>query len=166
MMSKRARPPPAGAVFRAAIDATGHLEWKPGLHAIKRSEGAGQVAGQDSDSLLGGACIDDDCKPAYPNDSRWDYVIGYGRRGGPVAYFIEVHSAETSDVSTVEKKLTWLLGYVQADAQQELAKLPREIHWVASGRINIPKHVPQYRKLQTTLRKRGLRGPVKQLTLA
>jgi hypothetical protein len=152
--------------FKACIAATQHLEWRPGLQAITSAEGGGQVTGQDPGSLLGGAAIDTDSRALHPNASRWDYVIGYARASGAHAYFIEVHSAETTDVSVVEKKLKWLLDdYLRADSQQALAKLPRELHWVASGRINIPQHLPQYRKLQTTLRKRGLRGPVKQLTL-
>lgn len=40
----------------------------------------------------------------YPNSNRWDYVIGYG----DCAYFLEVHSAETSEVNVVLKKLNWL----------------------------------------------------------
>jgi len=49
--------------------------------------------------------------------------------------------------------------------QKNLAALDREYHWVASGRINIPKHVPQYRILNTTLKKAGLHGPVEHLVL-
>ena len=103
---------------------------------------------------------------AYPNDSRWDYVVGYRRSKKAVAHFIEVHSAEASDVSKIQEKLEWLRGFLQEEAQGSLAALSREFHWVASGRINIPKHLPQFKRLQTTLRKAGLRGPAKQLTLS
>ena len=78
---------------------------------------------------------------------------------------MSVHSAESCDVGKMEDKLAWLLGFLQEGARRELGKLPRVIHWVASGRINIPQHTPQYRKLQTILRNRGLKGPVKALVL-
>jgi hypothetical protein len=49
--------------------------------------------------------------------------------------------------------------------QRSSKGMDREYHWVASGRINIPQHVPQYRLLKTTLRKAGLRGPFERLVL-
>jgi len=157
---------PAETAFRGAIDATGHLQWKAGLQAIKRAEGGGQIVGQDPKLLLGGAMIDDDCLKAYPSASRWDYVIGCRRANEPVAHFIEVHSATPSGVSEVEKKWTWLRDYLQGDTRKGLAKLKREFHWVASGKINIPQHTPQFKRLQASLRPSGLKGPVKHLSLA
>ena len=115
--------------------------------------------------MIGSVDIDESCRAAYPNDNRWDYVIGLRRTAGDAAAFVEVHSAETSAVSTMERKLEWLLGFLLRDKQRSLNELPREIHWVASGRVNIPKHLPQYKKLVTTLRLRGLQGPVTLLDL-
>lgn len=92
-------------------------------------------------------------------------MIGYARAHKAFAYYVEVHSAETSAVPKMGKKLRWLQNFLLAPSQKRLAALDRECHWVASGRINIPKHVPQYRLLNTTLRKAGLRGPVERLVL-
>lgn len=164
-MPKGKKQDSASVAFKKCIDTAGHLQWKAGLQAIKASEGGGQISGENSKHLLGGAAVDEDCKTAYPNANRWDYVVGYDRSKTAVAYFIEVHSAETSGISEVAKKLAWLREFLQQDAQARLAMLPREFHWVASGRINIPKHVPQFKLLQTTLRKLGLKGPAKQLIL-
>jgi hypothetical protein len=152
--------------FQEAIKVADHLSWQEGLQAIKRSEGRGQISAKDSGCLLGSACIDDDCNPAFPNDCRWDYVIGYKRAKKAVAYFVEVHGAQTSKVSEVERKLGWLLDYLGGKAQSELANLTREIHWVATAGIDIPKHTPQYKTLTTRLRKMGLQGPTKHLELA
>lgn len=165
--SRKNQPPPEspGAAFRSAIAATGRLHLQAGLQAIKADEGRGQISASDPRAVLGSAMIDDDCKPAYPNDSRWDYVIGYDRSKRAVAYFIEVHSAETSDVSKVADKLTWLRRYLNEDSQRALAAIPHEHHWVASGRINIPEHTPQFKRLNGNLRKLGLRGPVKSLEI-
>ncbi len=156
---------PKVAAFRKAVEATEQLEFRVGLSAIKRGEGKGRIVPNDAKRLLGSADIDKDCERAYPNDARWDYVIGYARSQKAIAYFVEVHSAETSDVSKMEAKLQWLLGYLQGESQCELASLKREIHWVASGPVKILRHTPQFRKLSTTLRKRGLQGPVKSLLL-
>jgi hypothetical protein len=152
--------------FEKAISEAVHLRLRPGLQAIKPSEGKGQISAKDPSSVLGSVAIDDDCLMAHPNAARWDYVIGYARSSAPVAFFVEVHSAETSEVSKVEDKLAWLHGYLREEPQRKLAGLPREVHWVASGRISIPQHTPQFKKLNTTLRKLGLRGPVKSLVLA
>lgn len=81
-----------------------------------------------------------------------------------IVSFVEVHSAETSGVSEVEGKLLWLREFLGLEPQRTLAALPREYHWVA--RINIPKHTPQYRRLNAGLRTQGLKGPVKALLLS
>jgi hypothetical protein len=153
-------------LFDAALRTTNpRLPLKPGLQAIKKGEGHGQILAEDPQRLLGSAAIDDACRPAYPKSERWDYVIGYNRAGKAFAHFVEVHSAETSEVSKMEKKLRWLRDFLQKPSQKELAALDHEFHWVASGRFNIPQHVPQYRTLTTTLKKAGLRFPVKKLVL-
>jgi len=153
------------SAFRDAIAATDRLQLMAGLQAIKDGEGKGQISGNDPRHVLGSVAIDDDCKAAYPNDCRWDYVVGYNRAGQAIAHFIEVHSAETSEVSKVADKLGWLMKYLQEPPQRKLAAFSREYHWVASGRINIPQHTPQFKRLNSSLRKLGLRGPVKSLEL-
>jgi hypothetical protein len=153
-------------VFEAAVRVTSPcLALKLGLKAIKKGEGHGQIVADDPKRVLGSAAIDDDCRAFDPHGNRWDYVIGYDRASKAFAYFVEVHSAETSEVSKVEKKLRWLQDFLLRKAQAKLRALDCEYHWVASGRINIPKHVPQYRFLNTTLKKAGLRGPVEHLVL-
>jgi hypothetical protein len=153
-------------IFDGALRGTSpRLVLRLGLQAIKKGEGHGQIVAKNRKRLLGSAAIDDDCRSAFPIANRWDYVIGYERARKAIAYFVEVHSAETSEVSKIEKKLRWLEDFLLQASQKKLAALDREYHWVASGRINIPKHVPQYRILKTTLRKAGLRGPVEQLVL-
>lgn len=150
--------------FTRAIEVAEHLKLVAGLGAVKQGEGKDRIRAANV-PVLGSVDIDDDCRSAFPNDSRWDYVIGLRRAQAEVAIFVEVHSAETSAVSKMEDKLEWLLTFLRRPPQDALSQLPREIHWVASGRVNIPKHLPQYKKLQKTLRPAGLLGPVTQLTL-
>lgn len=152
------------ATFRDAIAAAEHLKLLSALDAVTAGEGRGQIH-VDAQRLCGSVRMDEDCKKADPRGNRWDYVIGVTIGKRESAIFVEVHSAETSNVSDLEKKLNWLLAYLNRDRQELLRKLPRQIYWVASGRVNIPKHLPQYRKLQTTLRNKGLLGPVSELRL-
>jgi hypothetical protein len=153
--------------FNAAIQAAECLTLVQGLGAVERGEGRGRIVANGA-TLLGSVHIDHACKdhPDFAQSCRWDYVIGVERPAGDVAYFVEVHSADTSGVSEVRKKLDWLLReYLERDPQKALKALLREVHRVASGRVNIPKHVPEYRQIQTTLRARGLRGPSERLVL-
>ena len=50
-------------------------------------------------------------------------------------------------------------------AQAKLRKLDSKFYWLASGAIKIPQNTPQYRLLNSKLRKMGLRGPTSFLTL-
>ncbi|MDI1443622.1 hypothetical protein [Polyangium sp. 6x1] len=165
MTAGKTKPRPPKETFRDAVNPCKPLLHREGLQAIKRGEGKGQISGEHASKILGSVDIDGDCRATHPESNRWDYVVGYERSGQAIAHFIEVHSAETSEVSVVEKKLDWLETFLQHDAARKLAALPRELHWVASGRINIPQHTPQYKKLQTTLRKRGLSFAGKTLLL-
>jgi hypothetical protein len=150
--------------FSHAVERAEHLRLRAGLAAVTKAEGKERIEAAGA-VILGSVDIDDDCRSAFPNHNRWDYVVGVARSNRQLAYFIEVHSAESSAVSKMEKKLRWLLEYLQRPKQTELQRLSREIHWVASGRVNIPKHVPQFKRLQTTLRPAGLQGPTTRLTL-
>lgn len=153
--------------FQKAIEAAEHLNLRKGLSAIKKSEGKNRVTAKDSRNVLGSVAIDADCNvPPYMNSPRWDYAVGYRRNTDSVVHYIEVHSADTTGVSDVEKKLRWLRDFLERDAQEALSKLKSEFHWVASSRVRIPKNTPQYRKLTVTLRKQGLLGPVEHLQLA
>ena len=78
----------------------------------------------------------------YPEDSRWDYAIGYDGK----TYFIEIHSAETSQVTPVLKKFVWLKDFLVAEAS-ELNKGNKRFYWIASGRTQILKGSVQERKL-------------------
>lgn len=146
--------------FCDAVDASSTLNRHEGLRAVKKSEGGGQITPKDPRNVIASVCIDDDFKRTHPNSARWDYLIGYERPRKPIAYFVEVHSAESNQVSKMEQKLKWLNDeFLKHPTHEKLAPLDREIHWIASGKIDIPKHTPQYKKLSSTLLKLGLKGP-------
>ena len=157
----------AGAAFRQAVGSAEPLRWRPGLSAVKRGEGHGQIRAWAQDRLYGSVDMDGDCKPAYPEDNRWDYAIGYDseEKAGTQVFFVEVHSAVSSQVSVMARKLDWLEGFLRRPRSAALARLRRECHWVASGRVDIPRHLPQYRNLVRLRGARRLNGPVRELIL-
>jgi hypothetical protein len=106
-------------------------------------------------------------RPRFAQSSRWDYGLGYiGPQGLESAVWVEVHSAETSKVSEVITKLDWLKEFLQQECLS-LWKLTMRgpegtrFVWIASGRYNIPAHMPQLRKLQS----KGLDPPRRSLKL-
>jgi hypothetical protein len=93
------------AIFDGALRETlPRLVLRQGLPSIKKGEGHGQFVAKDRKRLLGSAAIDDDCRSAFPSANRWDYVIGYERARKAIAYFFEVHSAETEGIVVGEPR--------------------------------------------------------------
>jgi hypothetical protein len=86
----------ASEPFAEAIAAADYLSLLPGMSAIKKNEGKGRIH-QGKGAVLGSVAIDDDCLKAYPQAARWDYVVGVEVEKKAKAFFIEVHSAETSE---------------------------------------------------------------------
>ncbi|MCH8486373.1 MAG: hypothetical protein LAT75_05870 [Candidatus Cyclonatronum sp.] len=81
----------------------------------------------------------------YPNDSRWDYIIGYNGE----AYFIEVHPAQSAHVNEVIKKLDWLKSWLNAHAPElnRIKAADRPFRWVATSNVHIIKGSPQALRL-------------------
>ncbi|TAK40761.1 MAG: hypothetical protein EPO28_09625 [Saprospiraceae bacterium] len=95
----------------------------------------------------GGSLDIDGCLAAqkmYPNDNRWDYALEYEAE----VYFIEVHSAYTSQVSTVLKKLQWLKDWLKEHAPEiiKLRAKKQPYYWIQSGKFGILPHASQYRE--------------------
>lgn len=132
------------SAFQKAVEATDEIKncWKPGLQALgsystKIKLGDKEVCGSvDLDGCLAGQKL-------YPSENRWDYAVCYNGK----VYFVEVHSAESSEVEVVRNKQSWLTNWLNSKAP-ELVKLKASgpNHWVQSGRMNIPKESRHYRK--------------------
>ena len=130
--------------FKQAVAATIDIKsgYQAGLKAL----------GQDSNKIKLGktsACggsvdIDASVKALYPKSNRWDYCFAYK---GEV-FFVEVHSAITSEVSTVIKKLQWLKDWLTEKAPQlkiKQATTRTPFYWIQSSNFNIPITSRQYR---------------------
>jgi hypothetical protein len=80
--------------------------------------------------------LDEASRPRFPNDARWDYLLGHATSSKIVA--IETHSAETSQVSKVIQKRTASLGHLQG--QLATGHHVAAWYWVASGRVDFVPH--------------------------
>ena len=80
--------------------------------------------------------LDEATRAQYPEDARWDYLLGHTDSAHVVA--LEAHSAQTSQVSLVIRKRAASRRHLQdhlADGHQVAAW-----YWVASGRVDFVPH--------------------------
>jgi hypothetical protein len=99
--------------------------------------------------ILGSINLDGALCQRYPNEPRWDYGIGIQKGNKPYAIRVEVHPANTSNVSEVLLKLRWLKGWLSGQATQLHALTPpqRAYHWIATDGVDITPNSPEARQL-------------------
>jgi hypothetical protein len=143
--------------FKAAVEATSDIKncYQPGLKGLGSYRTKLSLG---NSSLCDGSVDIDECvKGKYPNANRWDYCFGYNNE----AYFVEVHSANTSEVSTMLNKLQWLKDWLNSSAP-ELNKIKARppYYWIMSGKYAILPNSRQARQIATV----GLK-PISKLSL-
>jgi hypothetical protein len=148
--------------FQKAVSACPDLTLKDGVEAIAHANRR-KIRPQNPRSVTGSIDIDKDLKNQFPEDPRWDYAVGYKGSGGrEKVYFIEVHPAETSEIGCVIQKVRALKIWAQCHAPDLWnMTIPREIHWVASGRCGIRLNDSYRRQLALS----GLDSPKQYLIL-
>lgn len=128
--------------FKKAVEATPDIAngYRAGLSALGLHASKISVT---STALIEGSVDIDTCTTAkYPSSNRWDYVFSYDGK----AYFIEVHSANTSEVTIVLNKLQWLKDWLNQHATEiNKLKASKPFYWIQSKGFSIPKTSPQYR---------------------
>lgn len=99
--------------FKAAVEGTPDVAkgYRSGLQAIKEADKDAVVL-KDNRKVDGSLNIDKETKLLYPHDSRWDYAIGYYGK----VNFVEVHPANTSNISEMVKKKEWLKNWLKSKA--------------------------------------------------
>ncbi len=157
-MPKNRKQPQNANPFKKAVEATPEVSncYQSGLQALgKYSQ---KIELSDTSKCQGSVDIDLCTTALYPNQNRWDYALAYDGK----VYFVEVHSAETIEVSTVLRKLRWLKDWLQ-EKSPEIKKMKAEqpYYWVQSGKFNILKNSPQARAVAQV----GLR-PIPKLSLS
>lgn len=75
--------------------------------------------------------LDDALKAQLPHAPRWDYGVALDRTGATEVAWIEVHTATSSEVDTVLKKLAWLKQWL-ASNQDACTTAIASFHWVAT----------------------------------
>lgn len=130
--------------FKEAVEATSDVSmcYQVGLKAFGGD--SKKIKLNDTAKCEGSVDIDGCTVAKYPQSNRWDYCFSY--RGE--VFFVEVHTANTTEVRTVLKKLQWLKDWLNHEAP-ELAKLKAKskgaYYWIQSSKFNIPKTSKQYR---------------------
>ena len=138
-MAVEAAPPPVNGAYR------------PGKQALNGYRNRVNCA--DSRRLTGSMDLDSALKKEQAHAARWDYGLGYKPpRGREQAIWVEVHAATTGEVSRVLDKLQWLKDWLNGEAEDlkrltDRAGADIRYVWIARGKVRIPSHLPQARRL-------------------
>ena len=133
--------------FRMAVEETPDVAngYCPGLQALENVD-KGAVKLKYKRKVDGSLNIDKETKLLYPNDPRWDYAVGYDGK----VFFVEVHPANTSNISEMAKKKEWLKKWLKSKAPL-LNALPSghpRFLWVATeSGVHISNQASYKRKL-------------------
>ena len=131
--------------------------YKEGLQALTKAFKAKIILTNPSD-CDGSVELDECVLKKYPQNNRWDYIIGYNGK----AYFIEFHSANTGEVSVMLKKLQWLKDWLHNHAPEinKIKATEGSFIWIQSNGNHILKGSAEERRIAQN----GLK-PVSRLEL-
>jgi hypothetical protein len=137
--------PKSGNLFKKAVENTPDIAncYQSGLQPLGKYSKKIELI---ETTLCSGSVEIDECtKAKYPNDPRWDYALCYNSE----VFFVEVHTANTSEVGAVLNKLQWLKDWLNNEAP-EINKLKAKSQtpfvWIQSNNFKIPERSSQYRQ--------------------
>lgn len=115
---------------------------------------------KDARRLDGSLNIDEETNMLYPNESRWDYAVGYDGK----VYYVEVHPANTSNVEEVMKKKLWLDKWLKekAPSMSALKAGSPKYQWAAT---EAGVHVSPQSMYARRLSQRGIEKPKRPVVL-
>lgn len=145
--------------FKTAVENTPDINtcFRPGLKAL--GSDSSKIKLSNARLCEGSVDIDSCLSAKYHQQNRWDYCFSYNQE----VFFIEVHSAVTSEVITVLRKLNWLKDWLKTNApaiNSMKAKSRPPFYWVQSSKFGILPQSKQYR----TIVQAGIK-PVSRLEL-
>lgn len=148
-----------GLSFVNAVIATEDIQncFQTGLKALGKY--STKIKVKEPKKICGSLDIDNCVKKKYPQDNRWDYAVCYDNE----VYFVEVHTANTSEVNVVLRKLQWLKNWLNESAPEInrlKAKSKTPFYWIQSNGNHILPNSPQAKAIAL----KGLR-PVAFLNL-
>lgn len=103
---------------------------KPGLQAM--GQHSGRIDQPLRGAFLDAIDLDEATRADHPNDHRWDYLLGH-ESSNIVA--VEVHSAETSQVSVVIAKKERSRAHLRAHLRSGCGVAAW--YWVASSKVDL-----------------------------
>ncbi|MEZ4319292.1 MAG: hypothetical protein R3F61_17395 [Myxococcota bacterium] len=110
----------------------------------------------DTRRIAGSVDVDTCLRASFPNEPRWDFVVGYGEH----AWFIEEHPANSgTNFDEMIAKAQWLRALVRG---KRIAARSRGLHWVSTGATVSQLGFSRKRRLLAEL---GVRGPSRTLTV-
>jgi len=125
--------------FKQAVNATPNLtgKWKAGLQAL-RAEDKSHINAANTRAITGSVDVDTALMqiPKHSQANRWDFAIGYQHadRKTECIYWVELHTASTSQVDVVLAKLRWLVRWLKGDGKAlDKDNFERDFVWVSSG---------------------------------
>lgn len=135
--------------LKKAIEKTACVagQYKTGLHAIQSNMRQKFIV-PDVKKIGGSLDIDTSVKTMYPEDHRWDYAVEYDNE----VFFIEIHPAITSEITTVLAKLEWLKKWLNEQAPEIKALRPSQkqaYYWVYTNRYAIAPTSSYLKQLAT-----------------
>lgn len=131
------------------------LNCQRGLQAIERRHRGHNGCircGRSQFLRLSSVCLDRDLQhwPPFAGEPRWDYGIGLEDTNGNLeqVVWVEVHSASTSNVKEVLRKLEWLKGLLRRHSGW--LNYRHRYRWAVppGGKVNIPRHTRQAKELR------------------
>lgn len=121
--------------FKKSIKKTPSISgcYEEGLRAM--GSYSTKVQATNNSLLCGSVDLDACIKKANPHSSRWDYIVGYNEK----AYFVEVHPASSSEVSTVLLKVNWLRNWLKHEgaAISAIHHDGKNFHWIPTNGVDI-----------------------------
>ena len=136
---------------KQAVNATPLLngKWEPGLQAL-RAEDKPHIKAADTRAITGSVDVDSALMrvPEHAQANRWDFAIGYQHedRDKECLYWVELHTADDSQVDVVLRKLRWLLNWLAGPGRAlDEDNFERDFVWVSSGSTHYTLNGPQKR---------------------
>lgn len=144
--------------FKEAIERTRHLEtaYQTGLQALRAQDRA-HLEIENTRKVAGSADIDNALRAHDPHGNRWDFAVAYQHTNQTeeIVYWLELHTANDSQVKVVIRKARWLLNWLRNDGHR-LKKFEREIIWISSGPTSFTLSAPQKKEMaEVGLRHKG-----------
>ena len=117
---------------------------RPGLQALNPRDRA-HVRKRPKTVLTTGVDIDTALRTTQPNAARWDYGIAERWGRAEIVHWIEVHPASGGqNLAQMQSKLNWLRSWLHG---KPLARYPRAVVWVATGRSGFNARDPRLKAL-------------------